>query len=595
MAGLCMASWFDWGSRQIIVVRGTTSLATPNERAFAAKLARQTDDWLNELGLRHRLLDDDEVTPWSVLGTHAVILPYNPTLSASELKAFQSVIRKGGILIVCYGMDPNLAALMEVKLGSYRTATTNQCWNAFRFDQTVLPGLPALVRQSSDHLVPVYPASGAAQIIAYWTDERGNPTLEPAWAKSPGGFWMSHVLLSGDEENIKRMVLAMLAPVIPDVWETAANQLLSPQQPFGDYATLKAAQQDLGGSIPPKAHSGPSAYESALAARNAITLRYAHRRSLSPAPEIRGIWVNGSVEAWPRRADTLRRHGINTAFFHAGNPLAITGVPALETPSMSLHAWLTCMDIGTATPAQLALLRQERRLQVSDTGETLPWLCPSHPANRKLLADTVSSLAKNRGLGGIHLDYIRYNSSHACYCEGCRRRFELGLGHAIEHWPDDVTAGAFAAPYRQWRAGQVTACVTAARDAIRAANPALKLSAAVYGATPACFASVGQDWPGWIDQGIVDFVCPMDYTQDLNAYRELLATQASLPHASRIIPGVGVAASLSRLTADQTIAELLQIQHAGFPGFALFELTPHVEEDVLPYLGGGPWMQNGQH
>ncbi len=599
MAGWCLAGWFDWESRQIIVVKGTSSVADSTERAYATKLARQTDDWLNELGLRHRLLDDDDITPWSVLGAHAIILPYNPRLSALELKAFKSLIRKGGILIACYGMDSNLATLMEVKLGTYRKAASPRAWNAFSFDQTALPGLPPFVRQSSDHLVPVYPDSGAAQIIAYWTDGRGNPTLEPAWVKTPEGFWMSHVLLPGDEENTKRMLLAMLAFAIPDVWETATAHLLSPHRPFGDYDTLKAAQQELGWIARPPTLHGPAAYEAALAARNVLTFHYAHRPTTSPPPATRGIWVDGVSETWPQMERSLQSHGINIVFFHVGNPLTIGGLPTTlpthEASPLALHAWLTCLNVEDATETQLSPLRKAKRLQVSDTGETLPWLCPSHPANRKLLADTVAALAKNPIFTGIHLDYIRYNNIHACYCEGCRRRFELGLGHAIERWPKDVITGGSANIYRHWRADQVTACVIAAGDAIRAATPSLKVSAAVYAATPSCFSTVGQDWPRWINQEILDFVCPMNYTVDLDAYRDLLTTQASLHNANRIIPAVGVASSLSRLTADQTVAEIRLIQRTGFPGFVIFELTPRVETDVLPYIRGESWLPNGQH
>lgn len=598
MASGCLAGWFDWGGRQIVVVRGTTSVPDPGERPYAAKLARQTSDWLTELGLDHRLLDDDAITSWSLRGTHAVILPYNPKLSARELKAFQSVIRSGGILVVCYGMDTNLAALMEVKLDTYRKVPEHQGWRAFRFDPTAVPGLPPLVAQTSNQLVPAYPASGGAQIIAFWCDKRGNPTLDPAWVKSPAGFWMSHVLLPGDDENTKRMLLAMLARVIPDVWDTATAHLLSSRRPFGEYETLKAAQQDLGWDAPP-ALRGPAGYEAARSARNTLTRRYAQRKIAAPEPTLRGVWVDEDPGAWPRIQSTLRQQGINTVFFHVGTPLDPGDMPpvgqATPTAPLALHAWLTCFNLETLTGEQQAQLRREHRLQVSDTGETLPWLCPSHPANRKLLADTVARLAKVPGVSGIHLDYIRYNNIHACYCPGCRGRFELTIGHTLEPWPHEAIKGDGASAYRQWRAGQVTACVSAARDAIRSVNPAVKLSAAVYGATPSCISTVGQDWPLWLKTGILDFACPMNYTPDLNAYAALLTTQAALPEASRILPGVGVASSLSRLTADQTVAQINAIRRLGFPGFVIFELTSHVESDVLPYLGGNSWPSNGQH
>lgn len=601
VAGLCWAGWFDRSDRQIVIVTGTLSVKDDTERHLAESLANQTSAWLDELGLHHKRLADDEVTPWRLRGARAVILPYNPYPSPTELKAFESVVRSGGILLVFYGMDPGLASLMQVRIGPYRRAPDKQPWNGFSFDGSALAGLPESVQQSSDHLVPAFPDSGAAQIIARWNDRRGQPTSEPAWTRSSSGFWMSHVLQPGDDENIKQMMLAMLASVMPDAWQKAAETLLAPKRPFGEYSTLKEAAAALGRPLPrvsPASKTGgPESYRLAKADLADLTRHYAQHQAAGTSSAIRAIWLDDKAmagpESWPALATSLASNRINTVFLHVGNPLALRTPGELFPPVMGnektaqpviLHAWLPCLNVEDATREQLAQLRTEKRLQISDTAEVLPWLCPSHPANRLLLAETATTLARSGVFAGVHLDYIRCKNSSACFCGGCRQRFEQSLGRPLSQWPADARSGAFAGRYRQWRAAQVTACVAAARDAVNAVNPAIKVSAAVYGATPSCFATVGQDWPAWLDRGLLDFACPMNYTSNLETFATTLKSQSLLPSAGRIIPGVGVSSSLSRLTADQAVAQAGMVQRAGFPGYVIFEFTSGVERDVLPYL-----------
>jgi len=603
LATLSEAGWLEGASHQIVIVKGTISLpeADAGDRPFASSLANQASIWLDELGLHHTMLTDEKITTGALRGARVVMLPYNPDPSTTELEAFRSVIQSDGILLVFYGMNQTLAGMMGMTIASYRRAETRGQWSRIVFDQAGLSGLPRAIHQISDHLVPVYPNSCEAQIIARWTDASGNPADEPAMVRSRAGFWMSHVLLPGDDEAKKQMLLAMLATAIPDVWQRAADKLLDPARPFGHYVNQKAAQQDLGwtedsarsnaveSSFLQGKRGGPSGYLAARALRSALSMRYAQRENFSNSFPLRGIWVAGDVLQTPDIWSHLESNGINSVFMHVGQPLALTersGWPSfLPNNRLAVHAWLTCLNIETSTAAQIQELRDQSRLQVSDTGETLKWLCPSHPANRALLRDTATRLARDGRLAGIHLDYIRCNNIHSCYCAGCRERFESELGRAVGKWPADVQNGSLTEVFRQWRAGQITAIVAEISGTVRAVNPAMKVSAAVFGATPSCLVTVAQNWPAWADRGLLDFVCPMNYTSDLKQFECLLETHSSLSCASRIIPGLGLASSLSRLTADQTVAELIQIRKAGFQGFVLFEFSPAVEADVLPCLG----------
>ena len=117
-----------------------------------------------------------------------------------------------------------------------------------------------------------------------------------------------------------------------------------------------------------------------------------------------------------------------------------------------------------------------------------------------------------------------------------------------------------------------------------------RLTAAVYGKYPSCVATVGQDWAGWLDAGLVDYVVPMDYTEDPARFEELLRQQsASKSRARRTIVGIGVTANESRLDARQVIEQINLVRRHGLAGESLFDLDVTLEKSILPYLSLGIW------
>ena len=116
------------------------------------------------------------------------------------------------------------------------------------------------------------------------------------------------------------------------------------------------------------------------------------------------------------------------------------------------------------------------------------------------------------------------------------------------------------------------------------------LTAAVYGKYPSCIGSVGQDWVGWLDMGVVDYVVPMDYSESLVRFESFLQQHAaSKAHARRTIVGIGVTANESRLDARQVIDQINLVRRYGLAGEALFDLDTTLEKSILPYLSLGIW------
>jgi len=629
---------------RIVLVRGTVSLSDENERHYARSLTRRLTRWLNDMNVPHSVIDDEAVAANGLMRASVVILGYNPYPTKKELSAFRNFVRRGGKLIVFYSADAELAGLLDMKLGKYMSSGTENRWSAFSFNESAPDDLPKTILQESRNIRPVFPKRGRSKVIAHWRNAGGKILADPAWVQSDRGLWMSHVLLGdGDTENKKRMLVGLIAMYDASVWRTAAARYMETYSKVGRYRDFQDAVRAMirvanhanreqrvrkllsrAGKLHDEVRhlfeeqKYPDVIEKSVRLKDLLVEAYGCTQK-SRANEFRGVWDHTGTGLypgdWKRTCKILSDHGItdimpnmlwggiahyDSAILPGSAVLRRYGdqlkqcVTAAHRNGIGVHVWKVCWRLDGAPASFVAKIKKQRRLQVSDTGHTLNWLCPSHPDNLKLELDSLKEVARRYKVEGVHLDYIRYPDSHACYCEGCRNRFGKELGETLNEWPAAVRNGALANQYNQWRCAQITRLVRQVSEALRDINPCLKISAAVFGTYPSCVDSIAQDWTAWLENGYVDFVCPMNYTSDLDKFTNLVRRQVSVPFSTgRIFPGLGVTTSESTLDAVRVVDQIAALRQQGVSGFVLFDLNRNLETEILPVLRLGITARTG--
>ena len=193
-------------------------------------------------------------------------------------------------------------------------------------------------------------------------------------------------------------------------------------------------------------------------------------------------------------------------------------------------------------------------------------------------------------MDGLHFDYIRYPHGDACYCDGCRERFQADTGVKVTEWPGEVRRpGSARDQYLDWRCRQITRLVAAVHDEAKKIKPNLKISAAVFGAYPGCRESVGQDWVAWVEAGYVDFLCPMDYNTSDTAFVGLVENQLKLVGGRvPVYPGIGAWLLGS---PDRVVGQIYHARALGAPGFTVFNLDEGAAREMLPGVGLGAGSQ----
>src|SRR5204863_9440675 len=74
--------------------------------------------------------------------------------------------------------------------------------------------------------------------------------------------------------------------------------------------------------------------------------------------------------------------------------------------------------------------------------------------------------------------------------------------------------------WSDFRRSRLTSLVIKIRTAVKTARPGTIVSAAVIPDAQQAFTSRLQDWRGWIDQSLLDVVCPMAYTTEPETFQK---------------------------------------------------------------------------
>lgn len=336
-----------------------------------------------------------------------------------------------------------------------------------------------------------------------------------------------------------------------------------------------------------------------LACISSVDGASASSRPAAGAGEVRAVWEQSGKGLypgdWPRTFRMLKANGVTDIFVNVGGiefahyasrilPRSMTArtmgdqltacLAASRGTGIHVHAWLFCFNATRATPEQRSAFAKKGWCLKDPAGGTLTYLDPSNPDLRWTLLKAVDELARTYPVAGIHLDFVRWYE---------RLAVAEATPAVVKRFRSEVKTPSIRA-LCGWRARKVATFLSAARTRIKAVNPSIWFTVAVLGKYPSCVDSVGQDWKSWLDAGLVDYIVPMNYTDDSSKYASFIAVQAHpKAHARRTISGIGVTANNLHLSARQVRWQVLSARKAGLAGVAFFDLDAELMK-TLPFV-----------
>jgi uncharacterized lipoprotein YddW (UPF0748 family) len=235
-----------------------------------------------------------------------------------------------------------------------------------------------------------------------------------------------------------------------------------------------------------------------------------------------------------------------------------------------VFAWINLLSLGKNNQAEVLtkfgddVLTRDQHLRTSLRSdapgefdkyylrEDQLFLEPADSRVRDYLVSIIDEILTRYPLfSGVHLDYVRYPYI-VPFVPGARfNKFGLTYGYgrkSVELFKEETGINPFlglssddkSLQWDDWRRQQITNLVREIANHIKTKAPDLLVSCAVLSLTTPAYASAFQDWPLWVEEGLVDYVVLMNYTRDRRLAYEITKSALAFRGKGRVYIGLGV-------------------------------------------------------
>jgi uncharacterized lipoprotein YddW (UPF0748 family) len=353
------------------------------------------------------------------------------------------------------------------------------------------------------------------------------------------------------------LALALLAPTaagaapppgeLRGLW-VVRTALVSPQAV--DQAVDDAAAAGMNALFVQVRGRGDAFYRSTLAARSPLLER--QPRDFDPFARLlaRARAKGLQVHAW-----------VNVLLAaHFGQPLP-SGHVLLRHPEWAMvPKSAATAALVAAGPRRLQLIMEAGRAEGDVEGY---YLSPAIPAVGDHLEGVVRELVRSYAVDGLHLDFIRYPGPSFDYSRFALEGFRRASGGA------DLLGGPARSPaaWDGYRRQVLTALATRLADAARKERPGIVLSAAVTPDEAQAVSQKFQDWPRWLESGILAALCPMTYTPDNRIFQQQVESASA---RAGLVQPVWAGIGAYRLDLPGIVEKIALARQSGARGVVLF-------------------------
>jgi uncharacterized lipoprotein YddW (UPF0748 family) len=231
--------------------------------------------------------------------------------------------------------------------------------------------------------------------------------------------------------------------------------------------------------------------------------------------------------------------------------------------------------VDARSPEYLGRLARWSR-QHADDVEGL-YVSPLHSAAAAHVAAVVRELVTEYPLDGVHLDYVRFPSEDFDYSRTALQEFKQSVQPDLtaaeqqtlrvrESLDPLAYTSFFPERWKAFRRSRLTALVMRVKTAVKEIRADAVVSAAVIPDAGEAYQSRLQDWRTWLDQSLIDVLCPMAYTADPKQFESQVALAQDYAGGRPVWTGIG-AYRLPSATTTQFIAAARRL---GTSGVVLF-------------------------
>ncbi len=203
-------------------------------------------------------------------------------------------------------------------------------------------------------------------------------------------------------------------------------------------------------------------------------------------------------------------------------------------------------------------------------GKYEPHFNLANPEVKNFWLDKIKSALKY-DIDGIHLDYMRFPitqmySYDSLTCEAFKKIY----GYTPVEVSHDCGSMIWC-EWIKWNAKQVTELLAGMRQVIKESGRNIVLGVDVFPDAETSDVLIAQEWAKWAGTGLIDFICPMLYTNNTGLFREYLRNALEIAgNSCRVYPGIGVHTSHNDITKALLVQEVTIAREENTNGMVFF-------------------------
>lgn len=237
--------------------------------------------------------------------------------------------------------------------------------------------------------------------------------------------------------------------------------------------------------------------------------------------------------------------------------------------NIKVFAWVNTLCVGKNKNADIikkfgnSILTRDQYLRVSMRTEDVNdsdkyylrdeqlFLEPGDPAVSGYIASVIDEIiTRYPDLSGVHLDYVRYPYPVPYLPRSSFNKYGLTYGYGeenVKRFKEKTGLDPLSMPdnnensllWDDWKRDEVTGFVDNISKNIKNKSPKMLISCAVLPSQDTAFSAAFQDWPMWLENGVVDYVVLMNYTKNNQLTKEITRSALAQRGMGKVYIGIG--------------------------------------------------------
>lgn len=205
------------------------------------------------------------------------------------------------------------------------------------------------------------------------------------------------------------------------------------------------------------------------------------------------------------------------------------------------------------------------------------YVSPIPQAAQDYTVAVIREMTARYAIDGVHFDYARYPNELFDYSAAALNEFRASkaavvtvrdrqrLDQAAQKDPA-AWANMYPEGWTAFRRDRLTALMRRLQSAVKSVRPGLIVSAAVSPDPNSAKTHGLQDWSAWASARLLDVVCPMAYTSNLDEFSDVVVKARAAAAGLPVWAGIGA----WQMPVAQTAAHVRAARRAGVGGVLLF-------------------------